>query len=186
MTRAPLDKLVHLLQGRGCLSMREVLEQLSALHAEVQGCGSELALAGHYRRAFHALRASPRRLQRRMDGVVRLYLVALYAEQLLEPPEADVYFATAYRELYGVVALLRERYGAAWAPFGGSGEELAFFAAVTPTAPLEHQHLAHAFYRRPYQLPKDVLEGLGTPSAAAASQGWPRWPPHTAPEPGAP
>lgn len=175
MTSDPLAKLAGLLHERVQLSMRESLERLALLHAEVRGSGFELALAGHYRRAFHALRGSPRRLQRCMDGVVGFYLVALYAEQLLEPEDAEVYFATAYRALYGVVAQLHERYGVAWAPFGGSGDEVAFFEVVTRVTPLEHQHLASAFYRRPYRLPQGVLEGLEV-LAARPSQGVQGWP----------
>ncbi len=157
----PLAELVQLMEHRQQSSMRDVLHQLALLHGQIQGQGHELALEGHYRRAFHALQRHPRRLQGRMAGAFRFYLIALYAEQLYEPGAAAVHFATAYRELYGVIDLIHERYeDYSWLHFEECREMVAFFDAVTVMTPLGHQQRASLFYRQPYRLAEVLTDGI--------------------------
>ena len=152
------DQLVRLLRERHQLSMRDAFTQIALLHERIKGQGYELALEGHYRKAFRVLQQQPRYLHRRMDAALCRYVIALYSEQLLETEGADDYFATAYHELFAVIDLIHERYGYAWIEFPDLQQQLAFFDAVTALTSLEHQRLAHAFYNRPYVLPQLVLK----------------------------
>ncbi len=150
---SPLDKVLWLLEHRARISMKDMLDHLATLHDELGLDGHELAHRGHYRKAFHAARRSPRSLQGGIDGALGFYLVALYADQLLEPGDAAAYFATAYRELYGLIHQRGERYGREWVQFPDFVHEDSFYHAINRLTPYDFQQKASRFYSRPYLLP---------------------------------